>query len=181
MKQLTPYQRCLKVIKGQKPDKIPAYTPTIACEVASKLLGRSVDTGGPSLWYAEAQAWAKGDNAHTDFLQKYEESLLALNRTLGIEVFRYGFRKTDRPAKQIDEFTFLYGDSEGEHQVWKWDNTVGNFFPIKNTARKRQPEDMPDIARKMYRNLPKTLENINSIDVLPEQRLQASIGEEMMV
>lgn len=181
MKQLTPYQRCLRVVEGSKPDKIPAYTPTIACEVASKLLGRSVDTGGPSLWYAEAQAWAKGDNAHDEFLQKYEESLLALNRALGIEVFRYGFRKADKPTKQIDEFTFLYGDAEGEHQVWKWDDMVGNFFPIKNTAPKRQPEDMPVIARKMCDNLPKTLESINSVDKLPEQKLQESIGEEMMV
>jgi hypothetical protein len=179
--ELTAYQRCMRVVEGGVPDKMPAYTPTIACEVASNILGRSVDTGGPSLWYAEAKAWAAGDAAHDEFLQKYEESLIYLNRALGIEVFRYGFRKPDRPTRQIDEVTFLYGDADGIHQIWRWDETAANYFPVKNTAPKRSPEDMPRVAGDMAKSLPKQLEAINSMDVLPERKLQDALGEEMFV
>ena len=56
----TPYERCLAAIEGRTPDRVPAYTPTICCDVAGKILGREVVTGGPSLWYAEARAWAAG-------------------------------------------------------------------------------------------------------------------------
>ena len=40
--RLTPYARCLAVIEGRRPDRVPAYTPTIACDVASEILGREV-------------------------------------------------------------------------------------------------------------------------------------------
>ncbi|MFI4911844.1 MAG: uroporphyrinogen decarboxylase family protein [Sedimentisphaeraceae bacterium JB056] len=180
-KELTAYQRCMRVIEGGVPDMMPSYTPTIACEVASKILGRNVDTGGPSLWYAEAKALAAGGSAHDEFLQKYEESLIELNRALDIEVFRYGFRKSDRPTSQIDEFTFLYGDPDGIYQVWKWDQTAGNYFPVKNTAPKRNPEDMPQVAKDMAQSLPEKLKVIESMDVLPERKLQDALGEEMFV
>ena len=87
---LTPYARCLAVIEGRRPDRVPAYTPTIACDVAAQILGREAITGGPSLWYAEAKAWVLGDQAHDEFEQRYEQDLLALHRALEIETYRYG-------------------------------------------------------------------------------------------
>ena len=91
---MTPLARCQAVIRGDVPDRVPAYTPTISCDVASRLLGRPVNTGGPHLWYAEACAWTDGDSTHAEFEHRYREDLLALNRLLGIEVFRFGWRRS---------------------------------------------------------------------------------------
>jgi len=87
------------------------------CDVASKILGRHVNTGGPSLWYAEARAWAAGENAHAEFERKYEQDLLELHRVLDVEVFRYGWRRNVRLAVHLDGRTFLYGDPDGVHEV----------------------------------------------------------------
>jgi hypothetical protein len=148
---MTPYERCLAVIEGRVPDRVPTYTPTIACDVASKLLGRAVNTGGPHLWYAEALAWASGPSAHAEFEQRYEEDLLALHRLLGIEVFRYGYRRNIRPSAQLDAYTFLCGDPEGVHQVWRWDADVMNFIVVVDTAPVRPPEAWPAWARELRR------------------------------
>ena len=46
---MTPLERSLAVINGDMPDLISGYPPTVACDVASKILGREVNTGTPSL------------------------------------------------------------------------------------------------------------------------------------
>ena len=43
------YERFNAVLNGKKPDKMPFFFPTIACSVASKLLGTDVNSGGDSL------------------------------------------------------------------------------------------------------------------------------------
>jgi hypothetical protein len=37
---MSPYKRCMATIEGRIADRVPAYTPSIACDVASKILGR---------------------------------------------------------------------------------------------------------------------------------------------
>jgi hypothetical protein len=178
---MTPYERCLATIEGRVADRVPAYTPTICCDVASLLLGRQVSTGGPALWYAEARAWAAGEHAHAEFEQQYEQDLLSLHRLLGMEIFRYGWRRTVRPTAQLDECTFLYGDPDGAHQVWRWDAEVPNFLRVLDTAPKRQPEDWPALARQWRRDLDARVQAARANAGLPESRLQARLGEEMMV
>ena len=60
---MSPYERCMATIEGRIADRVPAYTPSIACDVASKILGREAHTGSPTLWYADAKAWLAGKNA----------------------------------------------------------------------------------------------------------------------
>jgi uroporphyrinogen decarboxylase len=169
------------VIEGHTADRVPAYTPTIACDVASKILGREVNTGGPALWYAEARAWALGDEAHAEFEHRYEQDLLALHRELEIEVFRYGYRRNVRPTAQLDEHTFLYGDPDGVHQVWRWDVDVLNFCRTKDTTPRRQPEDWPELARRTQDAVEAKVEATRASAGLQEARLQARLGQEMMV
>lgn len=178
---LTPYGRCLAVIEGRTVDRVPAYTPTIACDVASKILGRDVATGGPSLWYAEARAWMLGDEAHAEFEHRYEHDLLALHRALGIEIFRYGWRRNVRPTARLDEYTFLYGDPDGVHQVWRWDVDVLNFCRAKDTTPRRPPEDWPELARQIQSTVEGRVEAVRATAGLQEAQLQARLGEEMMV
>lgn len=178
---MTPYQRCLATIAGRTPDRVPAYTPTIACDVASKLLGRPAITGGPHLWYAEARAWMQGESAHAEFEQRYEADLLALHRLLGMEVFRYGWRRTVRPAAQLDDRTFLYGDAEGAHQIWRWDEEVMNFVQVVDTAPQRTPEEWPTYARQMAQALDERVARTRQGAGAAEALLQERLGEEMMV
>jgi len=178
---MSPYERCVATIECRVPDRVPAYTPTIACDVASKILGRRVNTGGPSLWYAEAKAWVAGRNAHAEFDHKYEEDLLELHRVLGIEVFRYGWRRNIKPTAQIDEHTFLCGTLDGIHQVWRWDEEVMNFIKVKDTAPKRSPEDWPQLARQRQKNVGVAVESARKHSGVREAKLQKQLGNEMMV
>ncbi|MBN1641643.1 MAG: hypothetical protein JXA09_10440 [Anaerolineae bacterium] len=178
---MTPYERCLAAIEGRATDRVPAYTPTICCDVASKILGREVVTGGPSLWYAEAKAWVAGERAHAEFEHRYHKDLLDLHRALGIEVFRFGWRRNVRPSAQIDAYRFLYGDPEGAHQVWRWDNEVLNFIEVRNTAPRRQPEDWPALAREIARGTEAQAQAAREGAGRAEAALQARLGEEMMV
>jgi uroporphyrinogen decarboxylase len=178
---LTPYERCLAAIEGRCPDRVPAYTPTICCDVASKILGREVNTGGPSLWYAEAKAWMAGEDAHAEFEQRYEQDLLALHRALEIETFRYGWRRDVRPTAQLDERTFLYGDPTGAHQVWRWDPEVQNFLRSVDTTPRRRPEDWPELARHALEEVRVKAEYARATAGEREAQLQRRLGHEMMV
>lgn len=178
---MTPYERCLATIEGRRPDRMPAYTPTIACDVASKILGRPVHTGSPSLWFAEAVAWCAGPTAHAEFLQQYEADLLELHRTLQMEVFRYGYRRNIKPTKRIDETTFLAGDPDGVYQVWRWDAEVMNFVEVLDTAPPLRPEDWPVLARERAKQVPEQVAAARATAGVAEATLQARLGDEMMV
>jgi hypothetical protein len=178
---MTPYARCLAVIEGRRTDRVPAYTPTIACDVASRILGREAVTGGPSLWYAEAQAWARGDQAHDAFEGRYEQDLLALHRALGIETFRYGWRRTVRPTAQLDETTFVYGDLDGAHEIWRWDAEVQNFIRSVDKTPRRQPEEWPALARRALSEVEARAERARATAGQREAALQERLGQEMMV
>jgi len=171
----------MTAIAGGLPDVVPAYTPTVACDVAGKILGRPVNTGSPSLWYAEAKALLTGSAAHAEFEAKLEEDLLDLDRALKQDVFRYGWRKTVKPTAQLDENTFLYGDPDGLHEIWRWDPDARNFLKISDTAPRRRVEDWPAIARSRQQDLESTIEHVRANLGIREAELQARLGEEMLV
>ncbi|MBN2452049.1 MAG: hypothetical protein JXR77_16805 [Lentisphaeria bacterium] len=178
---MTHRERCLAVIEGRPVDRIPAYTPTIACDVAGAILGHDVHTGSPTLWYAFAKAAMRGRNAAADFDLAVTEALIDLNRALGIEVIRYGYRNNRVPTRQLDAYTFLYGDPEGIYQVWRWDPTVQNFSRTANTAPPAQPEDWPAKARAAVAGLDRARENAKAGVGVWEADLQQRLGDEMLV
>ncbi len=153
----------------------------IACDVSSKILGREVATGSPSLWYAEAKAWLKGESAHEDFVAQLQENLLELCRVLEVEIYTAPWRQGERPARQLEEDSFLYGDADGVHSVWRWDAQVMNFLEVKNTAPKRQPEDWPELARRTLRHLAEQLEGVRQHAGEEEEKLQKRLGDQTLV
>ena len=128
---MTRHQRCETAIAGEPVDRAPAYIPAIACSVASELLGRTVHTGTPSLHYAEVRAWAQGEQAHAEFETKLTEDLLDVHRMLDIDVYREPWRMNRRPAKQIDDVTFLFGDPDGDHEIWQYQPETTDFSMIR--------------------------------------------------
>ena len=98
---MSPYERCLAVVEGRVPDIVPCFTPTIACDVAGKILGRKMHSGSPSLWYAEAKAWLNGATAFDEFEHQLGKDLIDLNRTLGNDILRLPWRIHFHPTAEI--------------------------------------------------------------------------------
>lgn len=127
---MTPHERCLAAIAGEPVDRPPRYIPAMACSVASELLGRPVSTGAGSLHYAETCALMQGEQAHDEFVAKLFEDLAELHRMFDIDVFRQPWRQTSKPTLQPDENTFIFGDPDGDHSVWKYAPESGDFGPV---------------------------------------------------
>lgn len=142
---MTRHERCLAAIHGQPVDRPPTYIPGIACEVASKILGRPVHTGTGSLHYAEVCSWLNGDNGHAEFEAKLFEDLAAVFRALNIDVYRMPWRNTSKPTRRLDEFTFLFGDPDGAYSIYEYNPESADFSPIN--VVNPSPRPYADAAR----------------------------------
>ena len=178
---LTGRSRCLAAIAGEKPDRLPNYTPTVACETASRMLGRPVHTGTGSLWRAEAEALLRGDHAFADFEAAVDEDLLALARLMKTDAIRYGWRMSRKPTKKLDENTFLYGDPDGIWEMWTYDPASGNYGMIETNAAPAEPEDWPEKARRAAASLERDVENVRCNAGRWEEAMQKRVGDEFLV
>ncbi len=177
---MTGYGRSLAVISGGLPDRIPAYTPTIASDVASRILGRNAHTGGPALWWAEAAAWCNGPTAWQEFGCQITEDIIDLHRALGQDVIRFPWRNNIKPTAKINDTTFLCGDPAGDHQIWYWDAQMMNFIPDRHPVEP-QVEDWPAVARKAEKNVEQRIAEVRETIGVPEASLQARLGDTMLV
>jgi hypothetical protein len=176
---MTGYERCLETMARRPADRVPAYTPTVASDVASLILGRPAHTGGPALWHAEADAWCRGESCLEDFDARVEEDIIDLHRALGQDVIRFPWRLGLRPTARIDAFTFRCGEGDGA-PVWRWDPDTPNFFPI-NGNRDNRVEDWPAMARAAQDQADGRLARIREQAGIPERRLQERLGGSMLV
>jgi hypothetical protein len=143
---MTRHSRSQAAIALAPVDRPPRYVPAMACQVASELLGRKAHAGTGSLHFAEAEAWCRGDAAHEEFQEQLYEDLSELYRALDIDVFRMPWRMSARPARRVDEYTFLYGDSDGAHTVYRYCPETCDFAAISSTA---EPPDEGTFARRV--------------------------------
>lgn len=139
-------ERCRKTIACEETDRMPTYIPAIACEVSSRILGRPAVTGTGSLHFAEVAAWADGESAHEEFEQRLLEDLVAIHRALDIDVLRMPWRMNRRPDARVDEHTFLFGDPEGFHTIWRYDPNTADFGPIRSVGDGPTPEQRLEAA-----------------------------------
>lgn len=178
---MTALERCAAAMRGDRPDRVPAYTPTIACDVASRILGRTAHTGGPSLWYAEAIAWSHGRSAWAEFDQQVIEDEIALCRALDQDIVRFPWRHNIQPTARLDEFTFRCGDPDGPHQIWRWEPAAMNFIQVASTAPADRVEDWPRRAREAQAGLDERAAAARSGAGVAEARLQQRVGDSLMV
>jgi len=136
---MTRHQRCLSTIAGHTTDRPPRYMPSIACSVASAILGRPAHTGTSSLHYAEVAAWAKGEAAHQEFEEKFIQDLIAIQRAFDIDVLRMPWRMNRKPSVQVDEYTFIFGDPQGNHTVWAYSPVTCDFGEVKRVIVAEEP------------------------------------------
>lgn len=177
---MTGRERCLTVIAGGLPDRVPAYTPTVASDVASRLLGRTVHTGGPELWYAEACAWCAGEGAWQAFDRQLTEDIIDLHRALSQDVIRFPWRNNIRPTARVDEYTFRCGEANGPHTLWTWDPEVMNFLHLRE-APDQPVEAWPELARQAQQSVEQRLAQARESTGVAEAQLQARLGDEMLV
>lgn len=128
-------ERFHAVLAHEKPDRLPLYIPTIACSVASRILGREAHTGGDSLHFKEEYSWTEGVNAHEEFVHKYREDTMAVAKALGVDIVREAWRCMRRPARRIDENTLLFGDEDGKYTIKKYFPEYQSYGTVKTTER----------------------------------------------
>ena len=136
------FERYEAILNGQKPDKMPFYFPTIACSVASEILGRDVDSGGDSLHFKEELSLFYGKAAHDEFVERYLENAVELNRKLGADIIRQTWRSRGQPSKKIDDNTLLFGDENGQHIIKKYFPEYQSYGVVENTYKTRDAEDL---------------------------------------
>ena len=174
-------ERILLAFQHKEADRVPIYEQAFASDVASKILGREVYTGGTSLHYEEAKAWMMGDKAHKEFEEKIWEDLISLTRYFEFDAIKIPWRLREKPTKQLDEYTFLYGDKKkkGWH-INRFDPVSQTFGVVDCWENHLQPEDIPKVVEEMekeFSNRPPLKEE----DFPDERKLLDMFGEELAV
>lgn len=146
------FDRYNAILKGEKPDKMPFYFPTIACSVASEILGRKVKTGADSLHFAEEMSWLDGANAHEEFVCKHREDVLELNRKLRADIVRETWRCKSRPDKKLDDYTLLFGREDGPHIIKRFFPEQQSYGVLEDTVG---PQDSDELKEKLLKEMKK--------------------------
>lgn len=178
---MTGKERGLAALAGEKTDRIAGYTPTVACDVASELLGREVNVGSSRMWFRAAQALLRGEVAFAEFSAQVDDDLIALARALGDDVIRRGWRLERKPARQLDEYHLLYGDPDGVWEKWEFDPRCQTYGMVETNAPAAEPEDWPKKARRAAAGLPAQLEKIRAGHGDWEAAMQRRVGDEFLI
>ncbi len=128
------HERCRAALAGQPVDRAPRYIPAIACEVTSRILGHQAYSGTGSLQFAETVALWNGEAAHREFVHQLFEDLADVKRALDIDVYRIPWRQMEKPSARIDEYTFVFGDPEGDHSVFLYSPRTADFGMIEQVV-----------------------------------------------
>lgn len=167
------YQRFEAILNHKKPDKMPFYFPTIACSVASEILGRKVNMGGDSLHFNEEKSWLDGEAAHTEFIEKHHADCLELNKKLNSDIIRETWRQNSKPTKKIDDYTLLFGDEDGKHVIKRYFPDTQSYGIVEDTV---SPQDVDSLEE----SLKKQLESNNTISEREFEKTLQSIYSDQL-
>ncbi len=121
----------LAAFEGRATERPPAWEQAFSSDVAEEILGHEVYTGAMLLHYHEARESIKGGAAREDFLAKLEDDQFALARELGWSGISYPWLR-GIPTRQIDEFTFAYGDEATDGwQIYRYDPQAFTYGPVQ--------------------------------------------------
>jgi len=143
------HQRIDDVFNGRWPERIPICEQAFASSVASEILGREAFTGSTDIHYFESRSWMKGAAAHDDFVEQIYQDTLELHRVLDLDIFFPPWRMSDRPTKQIDENSFLYGNPDGDDwSVWQYDPGSRTYGIMKAAQHEPDADQVIEIMKK---------------------------------
>ena len=125
---MTSKQRVLATIKGEPVDKVPVHHIQFSGHSASVILGRpNVCVGGGHVQWLEINALWESEDAHRAFEQRCTDDAIDLAMALGHDIIRTGYWRwggRERPAKKLDERTFLFGDPGGDWMTVGYDPEI---------------------------------------------------------
>jgi len=151
---MTGKERILCAFQHKEGDRVPIYEQAFASSVASEILGQKVFTGSTSLFYEESKAWLRGEEVHKEFEEKMWEDLITITKYFEFDAVSMPWRMRDKPTKQLDEYSFLYGDqNKGEWYIRRFDPLYSRTFGVVDSWEKNlQPEDIPRVVERMEKN-----------------------------
>lgn len=180
-KKISGKERVLSAFQHREGDRVPIYEQAFASDVASEILGRKVYTGSTSLFYEEAKAWMQGEDAHKEFEEHIWEDLIAITRYFEFDCIAMPWRMREKPSKRMDEYSFLYGDQDGENwAVYRFDPDSQTCGVVDSWENHLQPEDIPKIVEKMQDDHANH-EPLTEASFRGRRRLLEAFGEELMV
>lgn len=122
----------LAAFRGEATERPPAWDQSVAPDVAAEVLGRPALAGTIVMHYLEAVASVRGDSAYQEFMAQTEEDRVAFARAMNWSAINYPWLR-GRPARQLDEYTFLYGDEDGDWVTYRYDPAVGTYGPVAHS------------------------------------------------
>lgn len=112
----------MAAFEHQATDRVPVFHAGFSSWAASVILGREAYVGGGIQQWREAAALWAGEEAHAEYVERSRRDALDLTEALDQDMVRVTYwRMPTRPAREIDDRTFLYGDPDGEWQVMRFD------------------------------------------------------------
>jgi len=142
---MTSRERVLAAFQGNPTDKVPVHHVGFSSQIASIVLGREAWVGGGIQQWRESKALLQGDEAHREFLERSVQDAFDLCVATGQDVFRWEYWGGSKPIAQKDEYTFVYGDSDGDWQVMQLDPKTELFQVIDERRTKPTPKTVDDL------------------------------------
>ena len=118
---MTSQERIRTTIRHEEPDRIPYFEQAISSRVASEILGREVHVGATGLHYDQVLAAMRGPDEAEALAQKILDDIIFMTREVGFDVVHLPWRWGAKPSKQLDEYTFMFGEEEASWDVYRYD------------------------------------------------------------
>jgi hypothetical protein len=119
---MSPRERVLATFERKRTDKVPIHNIGFSSYAASVILGRDAYVGGGMQQWREAKALWEGKDAHQEYLERSQKDAFDLSIALEHDILRLEYwRMAEKPSKKIDDNTFLYGDTEKNWRLMRFD------------------------------------------------------------
>ncbi len=147
---MTSKERAMAAFDHRPTDRVPVFHAGFSSRAASLALGREAYVGGGIQQWREARALWDGPDAHAEYVERSRRDAFDLTRVLDQDLVRTAYwRMAQRPARKIDERTYLYGDPDGDYRVMQVDPETELYQVIDESPR---PEPtMEDLEREAER------------------------------
>lgn len=133
---MTGKQRVEATFEGRAVDRVPIYCAGLSCRIASHVLGREAYVGHGMQQYRESLALWQGPQAHQEFLERTRRDVLEVSEKLDLDLVRPSYwRYPKKPTRRLDEYTFFFGDEDGDWWVMRFDPDTELYQEIDRNPR----------------------------------------------
>ena len=149
---MTSKERFLATIRGESVDKVPVYHQTLSGHACSVILGReNVCVGGAHNQWIEMNALWDNPDCGAAHDQRCEADALAITQACQMDLLRLEYWRwaRGRPTQKIDDWTFLFGDPDGDWYTMTYHPDIELFTKKEGPqAGKLKPSGNEDVDQK---------------------------------